>query len=212
MILTSLTVFLNTGKLGPLTPGVSLKEVARLLGPPVQWLPSGYLPVGPVPGYWRYRNHLEISFSFELAPQCNWFQIEFARSMRGKIVQVASDMVMSLDGLSGTSTISDCISAIADVDRVRIRLVNELGHQQPTVIVDDLEMQFTTDEEFYTPDMTMADLVRRTEAHAELDSIYSFDRDQYRLKRLARYLEPGRQRLLSGRDYLDLCRGERTRT
>lgn len=206
MIIASFAEFLNTGRLGPMVPGMALNDVALAFGPPAQWLKGGMLPAGPVPGYWRYRRHLEVSFDFEERPHCDWFQLEYGRSLAGQAAQVCDKMVMVLDGLTGTSPVSAYISAIADIDHVRVRLVDKAGYPGPRVYVDDIEIIFNCDDELFRREMTEAEQVGFVEAGSELDSIYSFHRSQHRLNWLAREPKHDEPELLSGRDYLRLCR------
>lgn len=205
MIVASFAEFLNTGRLGPMIPGMALNDVARVFGPPVQWLSGGTDTGGSVPGYWRYLRHLEVSFDFEMQPHCDWFQLEYGISLKGQAAQVCNNMVMVLDGLTGTSPISAYISTIADIDRVRVRLVDKAGYPSPRIFVGDVEIGFNCDDESFHREMTDAEQVRFVEAGSELDSVYSFHRNQRRLDRLAREPMQDEPKLLSGRDYLRLC-------
>ncbi len=211
LILTSLVAFLDTGRLGPLAPGMALNEVAKILGPPMWWNVVGSEnddAQSPYPYYWCYRDHLEVSFDFEGAPHCNWFQIERASSLRGQVARVTNDIVMSLDGLGGKSPVSAFISAITDIDRVRVKLIDDAGYPSPSIVIDDVEISFYCDDEGFHRDMPVGDLVTLVEAGAGLDSIYSFDRDCYRQVRLAHYITDEKYRFVSGREYLRLCRRE----
>ncbi|WP_306223718.1 hypothetical protein [Bosea beijingensis] len=204
--MTSLVAFLETGRLGPLAPGMALNEVAKILGPPMWWEVAGSQDGdAPFPHYWYYRDHLEVSISFEGPPHCEWFQIESASSLSGQAAKVTNDIVMSLDGLTGKSRVSAFVSAIADIDRVRVKLIDDAGYPSPSIVIDDVEISFYCDDEGFRSDMSADDLVNFVESGAGLDSIYSFNRDHYRLKRLAHYLEGEKHRFVSGREYLGAC-------
>ncbi|WP_152971157.1 hypothetical protein [Rhizobium ecuadorense] len=59
----SLLPFLRTGEFGPLTRGMTMREVSELLGPPDWWMDGG--SEAPVPRLWGYRPFLEILFDPE---------------------------------------------------------------------------------------------------------------------------------------------------
>lgn len=207
--MTSLVAFLNTGRLGPLAPGMALNELAKVLGPPMWWEVVGSQDGdAQFPHYWYYRDHFEVSISFEGPPHCEWFQIENARSLSGQAAKATGDIIMSLDGLGGETPVSAFVSAITDIDRVRVKLIDDAGYPSPSIIIDDVEISFYCDDEGFHRDMPVSKLVTFVEAGSGLDSIYSFNRDRYRLTRLAHYLTDEKYRFISGREYLRLCRGE----
>jgi hypothetical protein len=79
--LASFRDFLATGTLGALSPGMKLIDVAELLGPPDGW---NIDEPDPVPLYWFF-GKLEISFESVAPYQMNWFQIEGAAHLKGKL-------------------------------------------------------------------------------------------------------------------------------
>ncbi|CAN7532962.1 hypothetical protein [Mesorhizobium caraganae] len=87
--LASFRDFLVTGNLGPVTPGMTLIEVAETLGSPDGWnIDEGDL----VPAYWFF-GPLEISFDSIAPYQMNWFQIEGATQGQIRISDGKTEVV-----------------------------------------------------------------------------------------------------------------------
>ena len=134
--LVSLRDFLATGSIGDLRPGLTMNEVARLLGPPATWM----VEEEGIPLYWTYSSdapRLEISFERKASLKCEWFQIEFAGYLEGDVARLTRDVFMTLDGLSGRSTISDFIAAIPDRTRVKVQMDDGTGSFGPRVLIDN---------------------------------------------------------------------------
>jgi hypothetical protein len=202
--LISFVDFLNTGRLGPLHPGMTLNEVAGALGPPAGWIVNP--AEGIAPHYWVYGRHLEVSLRFEEAAYCDWFQIEHAGDLSGDAVSLNDDMAIALDGLSGTSPMSDFIRSIADIDRVSIQLISPSHRPDPIIRVGDVQIICCTDEDALDPGYSLSDKILFYEKNAEVDSIYSYFRDEERRRNNAAYLKQFERVTISGRAYLDTLR------
>ncbi|CDX21524.1 conserved hypothetical protein [Mesorhizobium sp. SOD10] len=105
--LASFRDLLATGNLGPVTPDMTLKDIATALGPPDGWNVDHD---HPVPVYWFF-GKLEISFDSAAPYQMNWFQIEGATQLRGKSATLTERLRLSLDGFSGETKPSEFLSA-----------------------------------------------------------------------------------------------------
>lgn len=106
--LCSLKQFLATGRLGPISTDLNLRQVADLLGTPQDWIFNHDAPF-----YWiysegdRYRPYLELDFSAEPPHEMYWFQIENAEDIRDEFCLFGQMLAMTTDGLSGSSRPSD---------------------------------------------------------------------------------------------------------
>ncbi len=199
MILVSLAEFLNTGRLGPLAPGIDLNAVARALGPPKGWRVEDD---EPVPHYWEYGRHLEIAFRFDDRPRCNWFQLENAASLSEDAAPISDDFVLALDGLSGRSPLSRFVSAIREIDRVEVCLFDLTRSCYPTVLVDTVEIIFDCDRNTYNASTPLDQTIAIIETHARPDSIYSYTMDSQLEHRHNQFRSVPGSTILSGRDYL----------
>lgn len=202
MITLSFADFLNTGRLGPVAPDMNLDEVAEVLGPPSWWnIEDAY----PAPHYWGYGHYLEIAFRFDGRPRCSWFQLEAAGGLAGDAVLISDDFVMALDGLTGKSSISRYISAIGDIDRVKVSLFDVTGSRYPAILIDNVEIGFNCDGHIYEAATPLDEAIAIIEAHSSLDSIYSYAKDENLAHRHQQFRSVPGSVILSGQDYLDLA-------
>jgi hypothetical protein len=104
--IASFKQFLATGRLGPISTDLNLRQVADLLGTPQDWIFSYY----DTPPYWIYteidndRPKLEIEFSLDAPHPVEWFQMEDASYICGPFHLFGRSLAMTTDGLSGEST------------------------------------------------------------------------------------------------------------
>lgn len=201
--LGSLRHMLNTGRLGPLYPGMPLREVAEILGPPKTWIwNEGH----PAPNYWMYGN-FELSAEFGENPYCDWFQFDSADLLRGESEVINEDFAVTLDGLNATSRISDFIRAVDDITRVVIQLVDHAGYYSPIMFIGDrVCLDFSRADDH--PDEQASDfdiLVRVTDQESEIADIYSFSKPYGGLRVLKEELAHLR---ISGAAYLSRLQGE----
>lgn len=170
--LGSLRDMLNTGRLGPLYPGMPLREVADILGPPKYWI---WNEEHSAPNYWGYGN-FELSAEFGENPYCDWFQFDNAHMLRGDSEVINENFAVTLDGLSVESRISDFIRAVDDIARVVVQLVGAGGYYNPIVFIGDrAALNFSREND--TPDAQVQDLgtlIRLTDAESDIVDIYSF--------------------------------------
>jgi len=133
--ITSFRDFLSTGRPGPISPDLDLRDVADHLG-----TPQGWLFTDDAPHYWIYSEAgndgptLEIQFSATKPHPVHWFQIEDAGCIRGDVHLFGASLAMTTDGLSGASKPSDFLRSGA-FSSVTTEL--HLGN--------DLELTITTD-------------------------------------------------------------------
>lgn len=169
--LGSLKEMLNSGRLGPLYPGMPLRDVAEILGPPKYWTWNDFQPA---PNYWMYGN-FELFAEFGENPRCGWFQFDDAAALQGESEVINDDFIVMLDGLNARSRISDFIRAVDDIARVVVQLVDIAGYYNPVMLVGDrvcLDFTRRNDE----PDEQVRDLdvlVRLTDRESKIGDIYS---------------------------------------
>jgi len=92
----SLKTFLQTGSLGPVSLGMSLKDVSDCLGPPRYW--ANIYDKCPVPCFWGYQ-HLEMRFSHRAPYRLLHVQLSRADELRGKSLALSRNLRLSLDTL-----------------------------------------------------------------------------------------------------------------
>jgi hypothetical protein len=213
--LVSLHDFLATGSIGDLRPGLTLNEVAKLIGPPAAWMDEKK----GIPLYWYYSfdaPRLEISFESDPPHKCRWFQIELAGHLEGDLARLTRDVFMTLDGLSGSSKISDFIQAIPDRTRVKVQMDDGAGYLCPRVLVEDgcrLGFVPCDDRESDFPLGAFRDHIGFIEANFELMDIYSPDdtsgwsEEDWKSRR--RYEERFAATLITAEEYLALLEAER---
>jgi hypothetical protein len=116
--------FLSTGRLGPISTDLNLRQVADLLGTPQDWI-FNY----DAPFYWIYseidndRPKLEIAFSADAPHPVEWFQIEDANDICDTFHLFGQSLTMTTDGLSGASTPAEYLrSGAFDVDNTTLYL------------------------------------------------------------------------------------------
>ena len=209
--LVSFAGLLNTGNLGPLRPGMTMNEVAVLLGPPESWLVTP--GTGPAPTFWGY-GRLEIEFIFESeTPYCRYFMLTSDPYMRGDCQCITNDFLIYLDGLNGDSRISDFIRLINDIDSVAVILSDLAGYSNPMMwIGNSIEVIFSSkidekmDVEF--KDVDRGDVIRALDGDCVLSSIFTFyyANDDSRLHNIERR-EERRDSSVSGREYLAALEG-----
>lgn len=207
--LVSLAQFLNTGHLGPLKPGMSVREVVELIGMPESWLGDN---ATPVPTYWTYGN-LEMQFDLAGDTYCEWFQIECVKYLlRGEATLLTPGLALMHDGLHAASTVADYIRVIDDIDRVSVQLVDLGGYPSPMLYIgEEMELNFSLDWEPEEAETLRAQIARIDQESRAVD-IYSYSPRAIMQHRTNPNWPRGRADrvplTLSGRDYLDaLARG-----
>jgi hypothetical protein len=145
----SFKAFLQTGKLGPLSIGSLLKDVAAGLGPPRYW--SNVHTDYPVPNFWGY-HHLELRFSERTPSRLEHFQLSRADELRGRSVALCGNLRLSLNGLHGALKPSDFLrhdlwpnrKVIVDIQLIAGELQLRLGARPIEllyVMKDDVDNQ-----------------------------------------------------------------------
>ncbi|BCG94517.1 hypothetical protein [Mesorhizobium sp. 131-2-1] len=204
--LASFRDFLVTGNLGPVTPHMTLKEVAETLGPPDGWnVDDGH----PVPVYWFFGN-LEISFDSIAPYQMNWFQIEGAAQLCGKSDSLTEQLKVSLDGFNGETKPSEFLAAgLWDSRQATVYYAALSDDILLNICAGGIQIHFQVDTAFigdreaieHLNESALSRFVRDVDSRTKVDSIYSYPRT-------AAEEIPGalNWRSLSGQDYLDLIR------
>ena len=204
--LASFRDFLATGKLGPVSSGMKLIEVAETLGSPDGWnIDDGDL----VPLYWFF-GPLEISFDSIAPYQMNWFQIEGAAQLRGKSESLTEQLKLSLDGFSGATKPSEFLAAgLWDTGRTTVYYAAVGDDILLNICAGCIQIHFQVASAFigdrkaveYLNESTLSQLVRAIDSQTKVDSIYSYPQT-------AREEMPGafNWRSLTGQDYLNLLR------
>ncbi|MGO4333555.1 hypothetical protein AB4037_01495 [Labrys sp. KB_33_2] len=203
--LASLVEFLNSGKLGPLYPGVGIQQVIDLLGPPKWWVAKDEWNFRPVPDYWGY-GRLELQLDFGSEPSCEWFQLEDINHLRGEVDVITGNFAITLDGLNGDSNISDVIKSIRDLSSISIHLADVTGNLNPTLFIGPhIHFGFGIQEDTHVPGEDLKTLCGRLDRECIPLDIYSMNGtvSQEHGKKVLR--EKGLQDLiLSGSDFLRL--------
>ncbi|RTL91251.1 MAG: hypothetical protein EKK31_35345 [Hyphomicrobiales bacterium] len=204
--LASFRDFLATGTLGALSPGMKLIDVAELLGPPDGWNVD---EAAPVPLYWFF-GKLEISFESVAPYQINWFQIEGAAHLKGKLEPLTDQLKLSLDGFSGKTKPSEFLSAgFWDPNSTTVYYAGLSDDILLNICAGRTQIHFQVDTSFigdgevikYLEQSKPARLVRDIDSRTRVDSIYSYPQP-------ATEEVPGvfNWRSITGRDYLDILR------
>lgn len=208
----SLTTFLRTGALGPITTESTAADVGRLLGAPKSFVVNdGEL----FPAYWSY-DHLEISFAAQANDKppygMHFFQLEYAYRFKGKYAWAAEGRLrIGLDGLSARSRLSAYALAIADLPDAMVTARRFDGSTDWEVYLSTprINAVFATDIKGksaapeHLSQLDDGETARRIERHARIDSIYAYPpkttfgpqgttrrtgRDDWREWRIADYL------------------------
>lgn len=173
--LASLVEFLNSGKLGPLYPGVGIKQVVDLLGPPQRWIAEHEAHFRPVPSYWGY-GRLELQFAFGEESVCEWLQLEDVNYLKGEVEVITDNFAMSLDGLNSGSSISDVIKTIRDLSSISIHLADVTGSLHPTLFIGPhIHFGFGVQEDDLLPGEDLKTLCTRLDRDCVPIDIYSIN-------------------------------------
>ena len=206
--LVSLVEFLNSGNLGPLYPGVGIKQVIDLLGPPQRWAANEEWQFRPIPTYWGY-GRLELQLDLGAEPRCDWFQLEDICSLKGDLDVVTDNLTISFDGLDGNSRISDVIKTIRDPSSICIHLADATGSLHPTVFIGPhIEFGFGISEDDVIPGESLGTLCKRIDQNCVPIDIYSVGNNTVSQEHGKKVLgEKGlKDLLLSGSEFLHMIR------
>ncbi|RWE40467.1 MAG: hypothetical protein EOS78_08660 [Mesorhizobium sp.] len=170
--LLSFRDFLKTGRLGGVSPNMTMAEIVDVLG----------MPEHPDPYYWTF-GKLEISFAGEAPRQMNWFQIEEAGYLEGELETLTDRFSLSLDGFSGKTKPSEFLGAglwaagqakvfyAACGDDIMLNICAGLIQMHFDVDTDFIGDQ---DAEAYLSASSPSQSIAEIESRAVLDSIYSY--------------------------------------
>ena len=181
--LASFREFLKTGLLGPMQPGLTLSDVVARLGAPSNFVTGSD---GAVPVYWCY-GKLEIQFNADAPHSAEWFQIEWAGDLEGDFEILTNNLVIALDGFTGSTTPLGFLSAdLWDPSDVTVHFIEIAGDITVKLSVRAVELIFSVDQSFlhdqdtkiYLAKNAIADIVRDIDVHCQLDSIYSHSSQQ----------------------------------
>ncbi|MBZ9776636.1 hypothetical protein [Mesorhizobium sp. CO1-1-8] len=197
--LVSFRDFLKTGKMGPVSPDMKMIEIADVLGTPEH----------ADPDYWAF-GKLEMSFDDQAPHQMNWFQIEEAGYLEGDFEVLIDDLSLSLDGFNGNTKPSEFLAAgLWAPEEAAVFYAVLSDDILLNICAGPIQIHFRVDTDFiedgdaqkYLTNSTVSQLVSNIDAHATLDSIYSYPQPAFEEV-------PGafNWNLLSGRDYLTLAR------
>lgn len=176
---TSFPEFLKSAELGPLVPGMTLRDVAKELGPPdwFQFHPDTKL----VPDYWGY-GKVEVQFDQDPPYRMAWFQIEHAGSLQGEVEMITTDLQLSLEGFSGSTSPSDFLKAglwslpkvIVHVGACHDDIYLNLSAGKAAIFFR-VDTSFIADgnAEGYLEKMPVRQLMRAVNPRTGLDSIYA---------------------------------------
>ncbi|TSE12985.1 hypothetical protein C1D09_006195 [Mesorhizobium intechi] len=204
--LLSFRDFLRTGTFGPVSPLLTMIEVASLLGPPDGWITEH---AETIPVYWIF-GKLEISFSEEAPHRMNWFQIEEAGYLDGDFEILTDRLVLTLDGFSGHTGPSEFLAAgLWAPEKAAVFYAALSDDILLNICAGPIQIHFRVDTGFiedgdaqkYLASSSLSQLISDIDSRATLDSIYSYSQPAFEEI-------PGafNWNLLSGRDYLTLTR------
>lgn len=202
--IVSFREFLSTGKLGPISTDMALKDVAKALGSPSRF----YLHVDTpdVPIYWCY-GKLEISFAEEPPYTMSWFQIEFAGDLEGDFEKITEDLIVTLDGLGGDTPPSQFLRAgLWANDEIKV-LIGALSDDVVfTICAGTISIHFRIDSSFiadgdavrYVESNDISQIARDIDSRTDLDSIYSHPSHELAIP----FGDFAKLRVINGSEYL----------
>ncbi|MBZ9794199.1 hypothetical protein [Mesorhizobium sp. ES1-4] len=170
--LLSFRDLLKTGRLGSISPGITRAEIAELLGTPEH----------ADPDYWTF-GKLEFSFDREPPHQMNWFQIEHASYLKGKLEAVTDRVSLSLDGFSGKTKPSQILAAnLWPPVEAMLFYTASTGDIDLNICAGPLQIHFRIDTDFiedrdtekYLNSVSVCQLISDIDHRTKIDSIYSY--------------------------------------
>ena len=203
--LVSFRDFLKTGRLGAVSPDMTMAEIVDVIG----------MPEHADPDYWTF-GKLEISFDVEPPHRMNWFQIEQANHLKGDLEALTDRFALSLDGFTGKTKPSEFLGAgLWTPDQAKVFYAAS-GHAIGMNICAGLiQMHFhvatdliaNQDAEAYLSASSPSQSMAKIDSRAVLNSIYSYPHPKTEKV-------PGafNWKLLSGSQYLALVDGRQTST
>lgn len=200
--IVSFREFLSTGKLGPISTEMTLKDVAKILEGP-----DGFVHADTdVPTYWCY-GKLEISFAEEPPYTMNWFQIEDAGYLKGDFDKITENLIVTLDGLGGDTPPSQFLRAgLWANDEVKVFIGAVSDDIVFTICAGTVSIHFRIDSSFiadgdavhYVENNDISQIVKDIDSRTELDSIYSHASHELAIP----FGDFAKLRLLNGSEYL----------
>lgn len=143
--IASLRHFLATGRLGPLSAGMTLAQVAQALGPPQAFGEPGSDDLLPL--RWCYQgdwSHLEIDFRPASPHRIDRFRVE--PSLRGDFCLFGPDLLMTTDGIKAGLTPSVFLrSGAFDAAAPIVELSEALD---VTIVCEHISLRFGGAEDF----------------------------------------------------------------
>ena len=137
--------FLSTGVLGPLSLGMDLASVARMIGPPQAFGALG--SDDPLPLCWRYENEgslLEIDFL--RTPPHSVERLRLDPSLRGEFCLFGPNLLMTTDGIVGGAPPSAFLRGGAvDAAAAMVHLTETLD---VTIVFQHVRIRFEGGEDF----------------------------------------------------------------
>jgi hypothetical protein len=136
----SLRTFLQTGRLGPISCGLPLLEVAALIGPPGRW--AADVHDFPFPLNWSYVG-LDISFSVEAPHRVDLLKLDPARLGRTRFHNLCPLLRLSLDGIPLLGRPSQLLnSGIWELDALKIGLHLDTADPRLIISLTGIELLF----------------------------------------------------------------------
>lgn len=170
--LLSFRDFLKTGKLGAVSPDMTMAEIVEVLG----------MPEHADPGYWTF-GKLEISFDVEAPHLMNWFQIEQAGYLKGNLEALTDRLALSLDGFSGKTKPSEfLVAGLWATDQAKVFYAASGDDILLNICAGRIQMHFRVDTEFigdqdaeaYLSSSSTSQLIAEIDPRTVLDSIYAY--------------------------------------
>lgn len=107
--IVSLVSFIQTGELGSLKRGMSMRAVSELLGPPDWWMDGHDPDTSPVPLLWGYSRMLEIYFTYEAPHVVEVINVRQLPEPRQRHLRVRWGFWIRAGGISKETRISDLL-------------------------------------------------------------------------------------------------------
>jgi hypothetical protein len=186
----SLDTFLKSGQLGPLSVGMTLPEVERLLGEPED--EKIFREDGGDRRYWVY-GRLEIFFDVAPAHRISWFQIDHFSELTQVGCRFGRRLKLAMDGYAANTPPSTFIRRSGNrAAQSEIQLHRSTSDWEARLYFGDLiEMHFATSHPSIAP-ASRRDEIRRPgqlalhaiDNHSIIDSIYAYPAESGRTQRL----------------------------
>ncbi|MFD9901035.1 hypothetical protein [Mesorhizobium sp. NPDC059025] len=169
----SLRAFLQTGELAPITPGLTLLDVAALIGPPAWWVTDCH--DFPVPLHWGYST-LEISFSLEPPHPIESLAIKPPHKWGSRFHSFCPLLRLSMDGISMEGRPSDLLRAgIWNLDSIEVGILIDPENSKLCIRGSGIEVLYVVpdlDTQHHSQPGEVESAIALLEEHAFLHGLY----------------------------------------